>query len=145
MIIESVLAGLLGGMNILADKWTDVRFHINDGYMIALMVGWMVFFEILFGKLSKSHTHLDFPSFLNNIIIISLFVAIMIYLLRQQIFVSDRQYITGMIPHHSMAVLMSKRILDKTRDPAIIKFANDIITNQEQELEILNDLEKKYI
>jgi uncharacterized protein (DUF305 family) len=44
--------------------------------------------------------------------------------------ISDKQYILGMIPHHSMAVLMSKKLLeDKTS--IISSFVQNIIDTQE--------------
>jgi uncharacterized protein (DUF305 family) len=46
--------------------------------------------------------------------------------------VSAEQYIQGMIPHHSMAIYMSKKVLDKN-GAALNDLARSIITSQEAE------------
>ena len=50
MFFIMLLSGLLSTMNIWADKLDDIRFSINDGYMILLMTGWMFLFMGLFYK-----------------------------------------------------------------------------------------------
>ena len=39
-----------------------------------------------------------------------------------------------MIPHHSMAILMSQKIKEKTENKELSKFANSIITTQLKEI-----------
>jgi uncharacterized protein (DUF305 family) len=46
--------------------------------------------------------------------------------------VSETQYKLGMIPHHSMAILMSKKLLDKPNN--IQPFLENIIKTQESEI-----------
>ena len=48
MIIFSLLAGTLSTMNIWVAKSDDIRFHLNDVYMILLMTSWMVFFDSVY-------------------------------------------------------------------------------------------------
>ena len=43
-----IIAGLLSTMNIWVDKYQDIRYSMNDVYMILLMAGWMLFFMGLF-------------------------------------------------------------------------------------------------
>lgn len=51
----------------------------------------------------------------------------------------EKAFITGMIPHHQGAVDMAKLLLqDKTVSPQLQKFANDIITAQESEINMMN-------
>lgn len=52
-----------------------------------------------------------------------------------QFLVSERQYKLGMIPHHSMAIHMSKKLLEKENN--IKSFVENIIYAQEKEIEIL--------
>jgi uncharacterized protein (DUF305 family) len=57
----------------------------------------------------------------------------------------EKAFITGMIPHHQGAVDMAKLLLqDKTVDPQLQKFANDIITAQESEIGMMNVWLKSY-
>jgi uncharacterized protein (DUF305 family) len=75
----------------------------------------------------------------------------MIYFIRNQIFIDEREYVDGMIPHHSMAVLMSKKLLEKDLHGEIklsknIKtLSNHIINSQNYEIEFMkNTIEMKY-
>ncbi len=57
----------------------------------------------------------------------------------------EKEFITGMIPHHQGAVDMAKLLLeDKTISKELQKFANDIITAQENEIKMMNEWLKKY-
>lgn len=57
----------------------------------------------------------------------------------------EKAFITDMIPHHQGAVDMAKLLLqDKTISPQLQKFANDIITAQENEINMMNVWLKAY-
>jgi uncharacterized protein (DUF305 family) len=64
--------------------------------------------------------------------------VVIFYFIRTQAFVDDYQYLSGMIPHHSMAITMSRQILKKTNNPQIIDLANRIIKSQTEEIESMN-------
>lgn len=102
MTLISIVAALLSGMWVWADKWADVRLSINDLYMALLMTGWMF---LLQGIAMKHSTYTIMGSVL---VVASLFV------IRFQILVSQDQYLQGMIPHHSMAVFLSKKQIEKS-------------------------------
>ena len=55
-----------------------------------------------------------------------------IWLVRSQITVSDVDYMEGMIPHHSIAVLTSERA--QIDDPRVRKLADEIIEAQRKEI-----------
>ena len=116
-----ILSGLLATMNVMADKLDDVRFSINDIYMTLLMTGWMfLFMGVYYSELYV----LCFGLFL---------VVTNIWCLRTQFLVTDKQYILGMIPHHSMAVLMSKKLLQR-QSSVLNDFVANIIDTQEKEI-----------
>ncbi len=96
MILIMIVAGALSTMNVWATSWEHIQFSLNDVYMIGLMTGWMVLFMAIL--------HRSMPYFLFGLLVIT----VSIYAVRTQLFVSYRQYLKGMIPHHSMAVQMSK-------------------------------------
>lgn len=78
----------------------------------------------------------------NNVNFIGLsFVIINIWCIRNQFLITERQYKLGMIPHHSMAVHMSKKLLEKKNN--ISPFLENIIKTQENEINILNDEKNK--
>ena len=58
---------------------------------------------------------------------------------------NDKMYIEHMIPHHQVAVDMSKVLLKNTKNDFMIYLAYRIIRSQQAEIIILNDLLKKSI
>ncbi|KFL37924.1 DUF305 domain-containing protein [Arenimonas donghaensis] len=55
-----------------------------------------------------------------------------LWLVRSQQTVDDVSYMKAMIPHHSIAILTSKRA--QIRDPRVRQLADDIIAAQEREI-----------
>ena len=128
MMVIMFIAGLLSSMNIWVDKISDCRFHLNDVYMSLLMCGWsLVFIGIFYINI--------------NILIIGIIMTIIIiYCIRNQLFIDETQYVKGMIPHHSMAVLMSKQLLEKTQNSNDIKkLAKHIINTQQNEIKFMKN------
>lgn len=120
MFFIMILSGLLSTMNVWVDKYDDIRISLNDLYMILLMCGWMIFFMGLW------HREL-YPA------MIGLGLAIAnIWCIRTQFLVTEHQYKVGMIPHHSMAIHMSKKLLKKENN--IPSFLENIINTQEKEI-----------
>ena len=115
-----ILAGLLTTMNVWVDKYDDIRFTLNDLYMILLMTGWMFLFMGIFYK--------DGTVFIIGIAL----VITMLLCIRTQFLISEYQYKLGMIPHHSMAIHMSKKLLEKNNN--IKQVLENIIDTQEKEI-----------
>jgi hypothetical protein len=136
MVITMIIAGLLSTMNVYAYNINDVRFTLNDIYMISLMIGWSL---LLF-------TLVYYP-YINNsmiIIIISiLMISIAFFFIRTQAFIDDRQFLNAMISHHSIALSMSTKINKKTNNPRIKKLSEEIIKLQQKEINIMNDILKE--
>ena len=57
-----------------------------------------------------------------------------------EMMVTDKAYIDHMIPHHQVAVDMSKRLLEHTRSDFMTYLAYRIIRSQEAEIKLLYDL-----
>jgi len=120
MFCMSIIAGFLSTMNIWVDKYNDVRIGINDVYMVFLMTGWMFLFSGIFYREM-------------SIFIIGLILVITnIWCIRTQFLVTEEQYKLGMIPHHSMAIHMSKKLLEKKNN--MPEFLKNIIKTQEEEI-----------
>ena len=123
MFFIMVLSGLLTTMNVWVDKLDDIRISLNDVYMVLLMCGWMFLFM---GLIYKD----------TNLFIIGLLLVIInIWCIRSQFLITEDQYKLGMIPHHSMAVLMSKKLLEKAN--TINPFLNNLIQTQDSEIVFL--------
>lgn len=126
MFVIMILSGVLSTMNVWVDKVDDIRFSLNDVYMILLMTGWMfLFMGLVYQELS--------------VIFIGLSLVIAnIWCIRTQFLITETQYKLGMIPHHSMAVHMSKKLLEKENN--ISTFVQNIIQTQEHEITILQNM-----
>ena len=65
--------------------------------------------------------------------------------MRNQTTIDDVDYMQGMIPHHSIAILTSERA--NITDPRVRKLADDIIEAQKREIiemkNLINDLKNK--
>lgn len=57
---------------------------------------------------------------------------------------TDRTFLTMMIPHHQSAIQMSRAILKTTRDPQINTWATQIIADQQREITQMQGLLKEY-
>jgi hypothetical protein len=138
MIIIMLISGLFSSMYVWSYRFSDMRISINDIYMSVLMTGWMF---LLMGIYYKLYNYI-LPSLL--------VVIITIYLIRNQSLVTPSQYIKGMIPHHSMAITMSQKLLDNYSNNlenknkkymGLKKLLINIISTQEKEIKILKNLE----
>ena len=124
MFFSMILSGLFSTMNVWVDKVDDIRFSLNDVYMTFLMTGWMFAFMGLFTK--------DLASIAFGTIL----VCVNIWCIRTQFMVSNTQYILGMIPHHSMAIHMSKQLI-QNQPPELTELATNIIKAQDKEIKIM--------
>jgi hypothetical protein len=118
--------------------WDHVRWSEERLYMSLLMGGAMAvvmlsFMWSMYGNLKA-----------NLAILAGAFVLIgaALWLSRSQRFVDDREYMKGMIPHHSIAILTSEHAdLDDLR---VCALANDIIRAQREEIAemdwLINDI-----
>ena len=125
MIICMVLAGYASTMNMWIDNIDDFRFSLNDLYMVGLMTGWMLFFMGLFTLRLR-------------ICIVGLLLTILFFtFIRKQWFINEIQYLKGMIPHHSMAIMMSKRL--KEHPNSINHLLDRIVQSQQKEIILMKN------
>jgi Ca2+/Na+ antiporter len=111
--------------------------NIGKAYMSVLMGLFMVVLEIMM----HDHQYSVFSS--NLYIIFAVLLVLFIYLYRKQVAIDDRQYLEGMIEHHSMALLTSEAILKKTDSYDVSKIAKNIIQTQTDELRDMHQLLSK--
>lgn len=71
--------------------------------------------------------------------------ALALWLVRSQATINEVEYMKAMIPHHSIAIMTSKRA--QISDPRVRNLADEIIEAQEREIaemkHLISDLEKK--
>ena len=62
---------------------------------------------------------------------------------RRQMYINEKEYLNEMIEHHSMALLTSNQILEKTDNYNVSKLAKNIIQKQEDEIRDMKELLQK--
>ena len=62
--------------------------------------------------------------------------------LRNQTFVSDKQYMKAMIPHHSSAILTSSRA--DIKDPQVRMLADSIVKSQREEIQLMRSALERF-
>jgi len=122
---------------IMVSNITYVTNNIGKAYLATIMALSMVIIEVMM------HDHQYHVLSTNWYAILFALLALFTYLYRKQIAIDDKQYLKGMIEHHSMALLTSEEILKKTDNYNVAKLAKNIIQTQTDELSIMNDLIKK--
>ena len=135
MFITMVIVGMLfNGMNVLAYRFSDLYISLTLFYSGLLMASNMMWAHEIVHYLSMGHF---------NIIIffIGIFLSIFVsLLLREQLFVDDKQWLSRMISHHSTALTTSHKIYNNTSNFEIKKLAKEIIDTQEKEIQLMKSL-----
>jgi hypothetical protein len=111
--------------------------NLGKAYMAVIMAIFMVFLEVMM------HDHQYHVLSLNLYAILAAGLALFVYLYRKQIAIDDKQYLEGMIEHHSMGIFTSEEILKKTNDYNIAKLAKNIIQTQKDEIREMRELVSK--
>ena len=136
MFIVMVIIGMLfNPMNILAYRFSDLYISQTLFYGGLLMASNMIWAHEIIHYLTMGH--LNILVFCIGIIL-SVFVSI--FLLRQQLFVDDKQWLLRMISHHSTALTTSHNIYNKTKNPKLKLLAKEIIDTQEKEITLMKSM-----
>jgi len=122
---------------IMVNKISYITNNIGKAYLATIMGLFMVLIEVMM------HDNQYNILSINWYTILLALLALFTYLYRKQIAINDKQYLEGMIEHHSMAVFQSEEILKKTDNYDVAKLAKNIIQTQNDELRIMTDLLKK--
>jgi hypothetical protein len=80
--------------------------------------------------------HVSLPYYLS----LGFGLIVFIYLYRNQMYIADKDYLTEMIEHHSMALLTSEPILEKTQSERVRKLAENIVSTQKAEIKYMKQL-----
>ena len=121
----------------MVNRKEDITHNIGKAYSATIMGLSMVILEIMM------HDHQYGVMSFNWYAILFSLLALFIYLYRKQVGINDKQYLEGMIEHHSMALFTSEEILKKTDNYYISKLAKNIIQTQTDEIRDMRELLKK--
>lgn len=130
MIILSLLA-MYALMYAMVSTFDNVFNNVNQFYMAGLMAAPMVLIElVLMSRMYPNKT-------LNAIFAVASVVLMILFWIgiRQQVAVSDRQFLRSMIPHHAGAILMCEN--NRLSDPELQQLCRNIVTSQQAEIDLM--------
>ena len=136
MFIGSFLVQYYFMSAIMTNTLSNITNNYGKLYISVIMGLFMCLLEIWMHDSTYNVFNFKYYAFFG--ILLVLFV----YFYRQQVAIKDKQYLEEMIEHHSMALLTSKKILEKTNNYYVAKLAKDIIQKQEDEINIMKNLVK---
>jgi Ca2+/Na+ antiporter len=119
----------------MTDSYKNITFSMGKFYISVIMAVLMGIVEVLMFDIHIKT--ISYVYYLSLFFILVLFI----YLYRNQVYIDDKEYLNEMIEHHSMALLTSEEILQKTRSERVKKLAENIISTQEKEIEYMRQLE----
>lgn len=134
MFIGSFIIQYFAMPPIMVNDTMYITNNIGKAYLSTIMGLSMVILEIMM------HDHQYHVISMNWYIILFCLLAVFVYLYRVQAAINDKQYLAGMIEHHSMALHTSEEILKKTDNYHVAKLAKNIISQQTDELANMREL-----
>lgn len=115
-------------MYSMVNAFENVFNNVNQVYMAGLMAAPMIIIEIILMRSMYMNKQLNLV-----IIVFSAVALIAFYMsIRKQAFISDKQFLKSMIPHHAGAILMCENA--NIQDPEIKKLCEEIIASQQREI-----------
>lgn len=133
MIVTSAIF-MYGVMYLNTYEWDHIFFSEMRLYMTILSTSVMAVVMLGFMLHMLKDKKINIAILLASVVI---FIT-SFYLMRNQTTIDDVDYMEGMIPHHSIAILTSKRA--NIEDPRVRKLADDIIKAQEKEIKEMKEL-----
>jgi|AntRauTorckE5430_2_1112549.scaffolds.fasta_scaffold00093_3 hypothetical protein len=121
-------------MYLNVDRFEHIYIADTRNYMTALMISAMAIVMLLFmwGMYPKKSMNYAIIGGAGLIFILCLLGV------RNQTFVGDVQWMKGMIPHHSIAIMVSKNA--NLKDPEVVKLAEEIIEAQKREIAQMKEM-----
>jgi len=122
---------------IMVNKYIDITNNYGKLYMSIIMALYMILIDIMMNDYHYNRISMHLY------LILFVLIGIMIYVYRNQIGINDKQYLEGMIEHHSMAILTSQEIIKKSDDYHVLKLAKTIVQQQEDEIKKMREIINK--
>ena len=134
-IVMLIVGMAFNPMNMLAYRFNDLYLSLTLFYGGLLMASNMIWAHEMIHYLVMGHLN-------KTVFIIGILLSIIvtIVLLRKQLLVNDKHWLRRMISHHSTALTTSHNIKNKTNNIKLKKLAEDIITTQEREINLMKKL-----
>ena len=133
MFIGSFIIQYFFMSSIMSNNIENITNSLGKVYLSVIMGLYMIVLEIMM------HDHHYSVFSMKYYILFGCLLAFFIYLYKTQKYITDKEYLKEMIEHHSMALLTSNKILEKTDDYNVSKLAKNIIRTQEDEIRYMKD------
>ena len=134
MFIMSFLIQYFFMSTITVNSFANITNSYGKIYLSIIMAFSMILTEVLF------HDHQYGVFSIKTYSVILSIMGLFIYLYRNQVAIGDKQYLEEMIEHHSMALLTSEKILEKTDNYNVAKIAKYIRQQQQDEINSMRSL-----
>jgi len=118
--------------SIMSNSFSNITNSVGKLYLALIMGISMVILEMLMMQ------HGDIMPGL--LVVLFFLLSIIVYLYKNQAFIDEQQYLSEMIEHHSMALLTSRKLLEKANSgkenvrSEVLNLANNIVVAQEAEI-----------
>ena len=136
MMVGSFIIQMFVMSFIMTNSPKNITFSVGKFYMSVIMALLMGLLEVFMFDFHMKTISIIYYLFLFFMLIVS------IYLYRNQAYIEDKDYLSEMIEHHSMALLTSEEILQNTKSERVKRLAENIISTQEKEIEYMRQLLK---
>jgi len=136
MMIGSVIIQMFVMSSIMTNTYKNITMSLGKFYISVIMALLMGLLEVI-----MHDNHMRVIS-IYYYLFFGFLLVIFVYLYRNQAYIEDKDYLNEMIEHHSMAILTSEEILQKTNSERVKKLAENIITTQEKEINYMKELIK---
>ena len=134
MMVASFVIQYIVMSLIMTNSLSNITFSVGKFYISVIMALLMGFIEVFMFDFHMKTLHVTY--YLSLIIGFIVFL----YLYKSQTYIDDNEYLKEMIEHHSMALLTSDEILQKTKSERVKKFADNIVATQTAEIEYMKQM-----
>ena len=124
--------------SLMTNKSLNIRSSVGKFYISAIMSLLMGFLELFMYDYHMGSISIFYYLFFG------LLLVVFVYLYRNQVYIYDKDYLNEMIEHHSMALLTSEEILQKTESERVKRLAENIISTQQTEIDYMGQLAKTF-
>lgn len=118
-------------MYIMVDSYSNVYPNLNQFYMAGIMTVPMLIIELFLMGSMYNDKRLNTTITLGSL---AIFVAL-IFFVRKQTAIHDKEFLKSMIPHHAAALLMCRN--SHLQDPEIKSLCKNISITQQSEIDFM--------
>jgi hypothetical protein len=138
MIIGSFIIQFFIMSFIMTNDYTNITFSLGKFYISVIMSLLMGILELIMMDYKMNQFSYFHYTYLGSLLVV------FIYLYRNQTYIQEKDYLSEMIEHHSMALLTSEEILQKNISDNIKRLAENIIQTQEEEIKYMKNYISSY-